>query len=240
MRKTAGKATLLILTAVVGLTVGCATTSRQPANTLTSAEKSDGWVLLFDGETLDGWRRYGSDNPPGPGWVVDDGLLKKKAGVSGGDIITEDAYLDFELSWEWMLAVNGNNGVKYLVTEERRGAPGHEYQLLDDAGHADGGAGPKRHTASFYDVLPPKPDKAYRLPGEWNHSRIVIRNEWVEHWLNGVNVLTYRLGSDELKAALAESKFRNAPGFGEKIRGHIMLTDHADECWFRNIKLRKL
>jgi hypothetical protein len=207
-------------------------------NTLTEAEQAAGWKLLFDGRSLAGWRAYGSQARPGDGWKVEDGLLIKLKGVRGGDIITEQKFGDFELSWEWRIEAGGNNGIKYLVTEERRGAPGHEYQLIDDAGHPDGKLGPKRQTASFYEVLPPTADKPLKPPGEWNHSRIIIQGDRVEHWLNGAKVLEYTLGSDEVKAGIAASKFRNAAGFGEKIKGHIMLTDHQDACWFRNIKIR--
>ena len=208
------------------------------ANTLTAAEKTAGWKLLFDGQSLAGWRAYGSQAKPGEGWKVEGGVLKKLKGVRGGDIITEQKFGDFELSWEWRIDASGNNGVKYLVTEERRSAPGHEYQMIDDEGHPDGKLGPKRQTASFYEVLPPAPDKPVRKPGEWNFSRIVIKGDHVEHWLNGAKVLEYTLGSPEVKAGIAGSKFKNVPGFGEKIEGHVMLTDHQDECWFRNLKIR--
>jgi len=212
-------------------------TAAEP-NTLTAEEKAAGWKLLFDGRSLAGWRIYGSTNQPGNGWQAGDGLLKKLKGVRGGDIVTEQKFGDFELSWEWRIESGGNNGVKYLVTEERRGAPGHEYQMIDDDGHPDGRLGPKRQTASFYEVLAPAADKPLKKPGEWNQSRIVIRGQRVEHWLNGAKVLEYTLGSPEVKAGIATSKFRNAAGFGEKIEGHIMLTDHQDECWFRNLKIR--
>lgn len=207
-------------------------------NTLTAEEKAAGWKLLFDGHSLAGWRAYGSQAKPADGWKVEDGLLKKLKGVRGGDIVTEQKFGDFEFSWEWRIDVGGNNGVKYLVTEERKGAPGHEYQLIDDERHPDGKLGPKRQTASFYEVLSPSADKPLKPPGDWNQSRIVIRGNHVEHWLNGAKVLEYTLGSPEVKAGIATSKFKNAPGFGEKIEGHLMLTDHQDECWFRNLKIR--
>ncbi|HAV61715.1 MAG TPA: DUF1080 domain-containing protein [Verrucomicrobiales bacterium] len=209
-------------------------------NTLTAEEKSAGWKLLFDGISLDGWRLYGKQEKPSKGWVVENGLLLKQKGVPGGNLITEKKFNDFEFSWEWRLEPKGNNGVKYFVTEARPGAPGHEYQMLDDAGHPDGKVGPDRQTASFYEVLPPATDKPLKPPGEWNHSKIVVKGNDVEHWLNGRLVLRYTLGSAEVKAGIADSKFRNSPGFGDKIAGHIMLTDHQDACWFRNLKIREL
>jgi hypothetical protein len=136
------------------------------------------------------------------------------------------------------VAPGGNSGVKYFVTEERPKSPGHEYQMIDDPVYP-GKLTPQQLTAAFYDVLPTAADKPLRPAGEWNTSRIVVRGNLVEHWLNGRNVLTYELGSAAVKAGLANSKFKGEPGFGEKIAGHIMLTYHQDECWFRNLKIRE-
>jgi hypothetical protein len=207
-------------------------------NELTAAEKQAGWQLLFDGKTFSGWRGY--LNKPIAGWDVQDGTLHAIAKTRGVELITEKKYHDFELTWEWKLPPAGNNGVKYFVTEDRPSAPGHEYQMLDDLRHPDSKAGPLRHTAAFYFVLPAAADKPYREPGEWNQSKIVVRGKTVEHWLNGRNVLTYEIGSEAVRAGIAKSKFANQPGFGEKIAGHIMLTYHSDDCWYRNIKLREL
>jgi hypothetical protein len=207
-------------------------------NQLTPAEKTAGWTLLFDGQTLNGWRPY-AGKPVG-GWEVKDGTLHAIANVKGVELITEKKYTDFEFSWEWKLAVAGNNGVKYFVTEARTKSPGHEYQMLDDNGHPDGKIGPHRQTGAFYDVLPPAADKPSRTPGEWNSSRLVVQGNRVEHWLNGKNVLTYELGSDAVKAGLAKSKFAKEAGFGDKITGHLMLTYHRDDCWYRNLKIREL
>lgn len=209
-------------------------------NSLTAAERAAGWELLFDGTTLSGWRGYRRETPPETGWEIKDGTLRTVARVRGGELITARKFTDFELAWEWRMAEGGNNGVKYFVTEDRPRAPGHEYQLLDDARHPDGRVGPHRQTAAFYDVLPPAADKPAAPPGQWNRSRIVVRGKRVEHWLNDRNVLTYELGSPETKTGLARSKFATEPAFGDKIAGHIMLTYHADECWFRNIKVRAL
>ncbi len=209
-------------------------------NQLTATEKSAGWQLLFDGQSFQGWRGYKKTAMPEAGWETKDGTLRTVAKVKGSDIIFEKKFNDFELSWEWRVTTGGNNGVKYFVTEARASAPGHEYQMLDDVGHPDGKIGAHRQTASFYDVLPPAADKPLKKPGEWNHSRIIVKGLKVEHWLNGKNVLTYELGSAEVKAGLAKSKFAKVAGFGDKITGHIMLTYHQDECWYRNIKIREL
>ena len=209
-------------------------------NTLTAAEKSAGWQLLFDGTTFNGWRGYQLKGPPAADWEIKDGTLRTVAKSKGAAIVTEKKFNDFELSWEWRIGEAGNNGVKYFVTESRPKSPGHEYQMIDDARHPDGKKGPTRQTAAFYDVLPPAADKPLRPPGEWNTSRIVVRGPRVEHWLNGRNVLTYELGSAAVKAGLAQSKFTKEAGFGDKIAGHIMLTHHSDACAFRNLKLREL
>ncbi|MEY2410332.1 MAG: hypothetical protein QOF48_3002 [Verrucomicrobiota bacterium] len=205
-----------------------------------AGETPDEWRSLFDGKSFTGWRGYGKTTMPSKGWRVQDGMILKVKGEQGGDIITEKTFEDFDIRWEWRIAKNGNNGLKYLVTEARSNGPGHEYQMLDDDGHPDGKRGLKRQTASFYDVLPPKKERKLNAPGEWNSSRVLLQGTHVEHWLNEEKVLEYELGSDAVKAAVAASKFKDARGFGERARGHIMLTDHGDECWFRNIRIREL
>ena len=210
-------------------------------NELTPAEKSAGWQLLFDGKSFDGWRGYRKEKgAPVNGWEVVDGTLHAIAKVRGTELITEKKFNDFELTWEWKLPPAGNNGVKYFVTEDRPRSPGHEYQMLDDNGHPDGKIGPHRRTGAYYDVLAAPDDKPLRAPGEWNSSKIVVRGKSVEHWLIGKKLLAFDLDSPEVKAGLAKSKFKNEPGFGEKITGHIMLTYHSDDCWYRNIKIREL
>jgi hypothetical protein len=212
-------------------------------NALTEKERAAGWQLLFNGKDLTGWRAYKTPEGSGQigvGWTVEDGLLKKRSGVKGGDIITEQQFNDFELSWEWRIEPGANNGVKYFVTEARPGAPGHEYQMLDDESERWSKLPAKDKTASFYQVLPPVADKGYKPAGEWNQSRILVQGNHVEHWLNGKKALEYELGSEAVKAAVAQSKFKKYPDFGLKIKGHIMLTDHNDEAWFRNLKLLDL
>jgi hypothetical protein len=210
-------------------------------NQLTAAEKSAGWQLLFDGKSFDGWRGFRKKSAePVQGWEVKDGTLHAIAKVKGTELVTEKKFNDFELAWDWKVPPAGNNGVKYFVTEDRPAAPGPEYQMIDDKGHPDGLRGGLHQTAAFYDVLPPAEDKPLHPPDEWNHSRIIARGNHVEHWLNGKNVLTFELDSPEVKAGLAKSKFKKQPGFGEHIVGHIMLTYHSDDCWFKNLKLREL
>jgi len=151
--------------------------------------------------------------------------------------MTVDAYEDFDLSWEWRISKKGNNGIKYFITEERKAPVGHEYQMLDDEAFPKLKA--KSLTASFYDVLPAADEKRLFKPGAWNHSRIFVLGDTVEHWLNGERVLQYQLGGDEVLKAVQDSKFKKLEGFGSKIRGHILLTDHKDECCFKNIRIRE-
>jgi hypothetical protein len=198
------------------------------------APGDDGWVDLFDGKSLKGWRNYGSKEVTGKGWIVEEGVLKKVAKERGGDLITERQYDDFVLEWEWRIPAKANSGVKYFVRERGGSAIGHEYQMVDNATMSK----PVWLTATFYDVLPTTTNATPRI-GDWNQSRLVVRGNHIEHWLNGVKVLEYECGSPEVRAAVARSKFKAAPEFAEKVRGHVLLTDHQDECWFRNIRIKE-
>jgi 3-keto-disaccharide hydrolase len=209
-------------------------------NQLSPAERTAGWVLLFDGKSPEGWHSYQKKTFPTKGWAVEDGWLHG-AGQGGGDILSDGAYDQFELQWEWKLAPGGNSGLKYFVLETRKTALGHEYQMLDDVLNPDGKVAAGKHvTASFYDVLKPTISPPTRPMGEINQSRIIVRGDHVEHWLNGTKVLEYECGSPAVQAAVAESKFKNVAGFGNRAKGHILLQEHGSDVWFRNIKLRKL
>lgn len=223
---------LLSLILVSALT-GCV--SAPKPNQLSRSEQRAGWRLLFNGKNLEGWRSYRKPEPPKGGWVVENGILHLLPGSKAGDIVTREKFENFDLTWEWRLAPKANNGLKYLVREDRS-APGPEYQMIDDAIQPD----PKHQTASFYFVVAPAPDKPLNPPGKWNRSRVLVQGNHVEHWLNGRKVLSYQFGSPALQKAIAESKFKNEPTFGVKAPGHIMLTDHNDEVWYRNVKIREL
>ena len=213
--------------------------SAAPANQLTPEEKASRWKLLFDGQTTHGWRSFKKQAFPAQGWVVEDGWLHC-LGKGGGDIITDAEFTDFELQWEWKLAPEGNSGVKYFVLESRSSALGHEYQMIDDEREPDAvRAGGKHLTASFYDVLAPN-HPPVKPAGELNFSRILVQGNHVEHWLNGIKVLEYECGSEPVKAAVAASKFKNTPGFGNKVKAHLLLQDHNTEVWFRNVRIREL
>jgi hypothetical protein len=204
-----------------------------------------GWKLLFDGKTTQGWHTFKKELFPDKGWVVEDGWLhclgKGGGSKGGGDIISDAEFNDFELQWEWKQASGGNSGVKYFILESRKEALGHEYQMIDDEREPDAKkAAGKRVTASFYDVFAPTTPPTVKPPGEINSSRILVKGNHVEHWLNGVKVLEYECGSEAVKAAVAASKFKTTAGFGDKVTGHLLLQDHNSEVWFRNLRIREL
>lgn len=230
------------------------------ANQLTAEERAAGWRLLWDGRTFNGWRGLGMDSVPTAHWTIRDGAIYKIPSgdvpvaadgqpVAGGDLMTEQAFGDYELAFDWKVSPRGNSGVKYNVSEEmsianppRSAALGFEYQVLDDQGHPDAraGAGGNRTSAGLYDLIAPSADKPIRPVGEWNHGRIVFRGNHGEHWLNGVKVAEYDLGTPRMNALLAASKYATIPGFADRRRGHIVLQDHNDAVWYRNIKIREL
>jgi hypothetical protein len=222
-----------------------------PLNTLTKEEKAAGWKLLFDGQTTKGWRGFHSQEFPSGAWVVEGGVLKKvkgrgELGHAGGDIITLDQYENFEFAIEWRLTEGANSGIKYLVVESLpptgRSGVSFEYQVLDDLKHPDAKAGiaGNRTAGSLYDIIPAASDKPLKPVGEWNQTRIVKKGNHVEHWLNGAKVVEYELGSPALQAAIARSKFKDTPAFGKARKGHVLIQDHGDEVWYRNVKIREL
>lgn len=222
----------------VALFVGTAVMGMQHAvNTLTTAEKAEGWKLLFDGTSLNGWRAFKSPAPPA-GWKAVDGVLVRQE--SGGDLMTTEQFGDFELRLEWKLNANGNSGIMFRVTDEgaQTYETGPEFQILDNAGHKDGKA-PITSAGANYAMHPPVRDVTKPL-GEWNDVRLVVRGAHVEHWMNGVKLLEYELWSDDWTQRMKASKFAKMPGYGRAKRGHIVLQDHGDLVWYRNVKIKPL
>lgn len=206
-------------------------------NTLTDAERDGGWRLLFDGETLAGWRAYDSEMPP-DGWRAEDGTLHRYG--SGGDLMTIDVFEDFVLDLDWKISEGGNSGIFYRAVTGLpniyTGAP--EMQVLDDAHHPDG-QNPLTSAGSVFGIYP-APSGIVKPAGEWNHVRIIVNGNDVEHWLNGILLVQYELGSRAWKRRVADSKFADVPEYGAAREGHIGLQDHGDEVWFRDIKVREL
>ena len=223
----------------VVITSGCCVRMKHEPNTLSAWERQAGYELLFDGQSTRGWRAFGKPGFPEQGWVVEDGWLHHRAGAGGGDIITGEKFENFVLEFEWRIAKAGNSGVKYFISEQRGAPIGHEYQVIDDAAHPDASHGPKRQTAALYDALPPV-DPAVHPAGSINHSRIVVNGDDVEHWLNGRLALRYRVGSPEMVAAKAASKFKNEALWGTRFPTSILIQDHHDEVWYRDIRIRRL
>lgn len=216
------------------------------------------WITLFDGNSFAGWRGLGLDSFPTGQWVIEDGAIHKVGGddvptapdgqpLEGVDIMTVDTYGDFELVLEWKVSPGGNSGIKYNVSEEMstglppvHAALGFEYQILDDELHPDAKEGPNRTAAALYDLVPPVADKPLAAVGSYNEARIVFSGGHGEHWLNGVKVLEFDLASAAFDSAFAVSKYQPIPGFAEPRRGHIVLQDHGDDVWFRNIRIREI
>jgi hypothetical protein len=231
---------LIVRASWLALGLFCGTTimtAQNSFNTLTPAEKADGWRLLFDGTSVTGWRGFKTEGAPA-GWKAIGGELVRQD--RGGDLMTSDQFGDFELRLEWKLAKNGNSGIMFRVTEEagQTYETGPEFQILDNAGHKDG-KDPMTSAGSNYAMHPPVRDVT-RPVGEWNDVRLIVRGAHVEHWMNGVKLLEYELWSGDWQKRVQASKFAKMPGYGRAKRGHIVLQDHGDLVWYRNLKIKPL
>jgi len=220
---------------VAGLGLASALLIQSTGSTI---EAAGAWKTLFDGKSLDAWRGYKSQTMPA-GWRIEAGALVKDDRVP--DIITKDQYGDFELELEWKIGEAGNSGIFYRGTEEYDhiywSAP--EYQLLDDVKGADNKTRLTCAGAAY--ALYPSPAGHLKPVGDWNRARIVAKGAHVEHWLNGVKLLAYELGSPDWEAKVKASKFGDWPNYGRAKKGHIaMQGDHAGSLAFRNIRIREI
>lgn len=219
-------------------------------NTLSKREQAEGWKLLFDGKTTNGWRGAKLDGFPNHGWQVKDGLLTVLKGdggesANGGDIVTTRTYGNFVLKFEFKITPGANSGVKYFVdptlNKGTGSAIGCEFQILDDQRHPDAKLGVRgnRKLGSLYDLIP-APDKKYFYIDQFNKGMVVVRGRHVEHWLNGQKLLEYERDNQEWNALVAYSKYKNWPNFGNYKQGYILLQDHGHEVSFKNIKILEL
>lgn len=208
---------------------------------LSETQKGEGWKLLFDGQTLSGWRTYkGAENTR---WEVLDGTLHcKPFGEEDKrvDLMTIDQYENFELAFEWKISPQGNSGVMFRVTEEYDEPyfTGPEYQVLDDGGYP-GEVKEQNFSGANYDMHAPV-NKTLKPVGEWNSAKIVVNGNHIEHWLNEAKVVEYEIGSEDWTKRKNESKWKDVVGYAVPTKGHIDLQDHGNEAWFRNIMIREL
>jgi hypothetical protein len=244
------KRKLCLTLALAAVTIFVLPAFGQKVNKLTGKEKKAGWVLLFNGKDFNGWRQYNNSSMP-KNWAIEDNAMKvftgegKKPGQgSGGDILYgEKKFRNFELSVDWKTSKMGNSGIFYYVRE----APGKsmpfaspEVQILDNIDATDNKVA--SHLAgSLYDMIAADP-KTTKPAGEWNNVVVLVNNGKVTHTQNGVKVCEYELWSPQWDALVANSKFKDFPGFTEGIarEGYIGLQDHGYAIWFRNIKIREL
>jgi hypothetical protein len=218
-------------------------------NSLTPEQTAEGWRLLFNGDDLDGWKRFNSDTI-GPLWSVRDGTilcdgegLGEGSGAMGGSLITTEEFKNFDLVLEYKLSPGGNSGVLYHVVEDPKYKydyeTGPEFQLLDDGGW-QGELRDEQKAGSNYDMFAASADKKVNAAGEWNTARIVYYDGHVEHWLNGEKVLEFEEGSDDFKSRFENSKWKDHPDWNKAKSGAISLQDHGAPVYFRNIRIKEL
>ena len=208
-------------------------------NTLTKKEIKEGWKLLFDGKSIAGWKMF--KGIKGDGWEVVNGELHcKEKATQRADLLTVDQYDNFELSIDWKVAKGSNSGIIYRCTEENGATfeSGPEYQLIDDVTYPDK-LHDKQLSGSNYDMNAPS-KKAAKPTGEYNRTRIVVKDAHVQHWLNGVKVVEYTFWTPEWQKLKEASKWKDVKPYGMSKRGYIALQDHGGGIWFKNIKIKKL
>lgn len=241
--------------AFLGLLISCSGEKKSgeeeaAAETEVSAEAAEEWISLFDGETLNGWKRYNADEI-GPLWSVEDGTIKcdgeglgEGSGEWGGSLVSLEKFGNFELEIEWRISEGGNSGIMYHVVEKpelgHAYETGPEYQVLDDAGWKGDDLTTAQKAGSNYDMYAAPADKKINPALEWNSTKIVYNNGKVEHWLNGVKTVEFDENSDEFKTRYENSKWPEYPEWNLYKEGSIALQDHGAPVWFRNIRIKKL
>ena len=227
----------------IGLAPACQGTARtedaSKNNSYSETNTADGWEPLFDGKSLEHWRGYQKQDVP-EGWVVEDGCIARHDQGEWRDLITKDVFDNFELTLDWKISEGGNSGIMFNVVEDYNQTyeSGPEMQVLDNANHPDG-KNTLTSAGSDYALYAPTKDVTQPV-GEFNHVLIRVVGNHVEHYLNGEKIVEYDLYSDDWRARVEASKFKDMPGYAQSPNGHIALQDHGDDVWYRNIKVRRL
>jgi hypothetical protein len=211
--------------------------SQRPDNTLAPEEFAEGWELLFDGETLNGWKAYNGDTPES--WTVKDNAIYCRGTDGGDDLMTVRSFADFDLKFQWRISEKGNSGVIYRTREGRQWSKPHltgpEFQVMDDPGEYG-----KKSTGSLYDMYATSSGKHLNHAMEWNSGRIRVSDNLVTHWVNGVIVVQCQMHSEDWDQAFSISKWKDNPYYGMSPFGHIDFQNHGHEVWYKNIKIRAL
>lgn len=211
------------------------------------ADQRSKWEILFNGKDLSQWRQAYKDSIPTSGWSVENNTLSVQKGRKGGDILTRESYQNFELVFDFKLTEAANSGIKYHVNaientqSKKTSMMGIEYQIIDDYNHPEIKDSPNSamSTGAAYLLYPPI-GKKLKPAGEWNTGKIIVKGNYVEHWLNGIKIVSYFKGTDDFDARVGKTKFKDYPEYAKSNTGYIMLTDHGDQVYFRNIKVRRL
>ncbi len=221
----------------------------EPApNTLNEKEKSEGWQLLFDGNTKNGWHIYNKKSD-GSAWKISDSslylgpdALKGWQASGGGDLVTDQEFENYDFKVDWKIADSGNSGIIFYVKEapkyEQTWHTGIEMQVLDNAGHSDAKI-PKHRAGDLYDLISSSPETV-KPAGQWNQAEIIANKGKIECYLNGTKVISTNFWDDNWKKLIAGSKFKEFKDFGTFTKGHLALQDHGFKVWYRNIKIKTL
>jgi len=235
------KLALFFITTVV--LISCSSSKNISDNTLSKKEKEHGYVLLFDGKSMNGWRAY--QNKSLASWEVENGTLHCKGSdenheAEKADLLTNKKYENFDLSLDYKISPKGNSGILYMVSEEYPSShlSGPEYQIIDDINFPDK-LEDWQHTAANY-AMNPAPTAHPNPAGEWNHAGIIVNGNHVEHWLNGEKVVEYEMNSDDWNQRKNSGKWKDVPTYAKSKSGYITFQNHGSEAWFKNIKIKEL